>query len=101
MDNLPTHVAIIPDGNRRWAQLRGLSNIEGHQAGAERTHQVVDRLIELDIKYLTVWGFSSDNWKRKDEEVQGLLNLLQLWIEKDTPWLHENGVRLRHMLLKN
>jgi len=97
MNDLPTHIAIIPDGNRRWADMNGLPRFEGHQAGAERMHQVVDRLIELDIKYLTVWGFSVDNWKRKDEEVQGLLYLLQLWIEKDTPWLHENGVRLRHI----
>jgi undecaprenyl diphosphate synthase len=77
--------------------MKGLSPFEGHQAGAERMHQVTNRLLQLGIKYLTLWGFSSDNWKRKDEEVQSLLNLLQLWIEKDTPWLHENGVRLRHI----
>lgn len=96
-NNLPNHIAIIPDGNRRWADMKGLPRLWGHKVGAERMHQVVDRLLQVGIKYLTLWGFSSDNWKRKDEEVQGLLNLLQLWIEKDTPWLHENGVRLRHI----
>ncbi len=96
-DKFPTHVAIIPDGNRRWAAMKGVSNIEGHQAGADRMHQVVDNLIQLGVKYLTVWGFSTDNWKRISEEVQSLLMILQLWIEKDTPWLHENGVRLKHI----
>lgn len=94
--NLPQHIAIIPDGNRRWAQIKGLSRFEGHQAGAERMHQVVDNLIQLGTKYLTVWGFSCDNWKRTPEEVQDIFTLLQLWIEKDTPWLHENGVKLRY-----
>jgi len=96
-DNFPTHVAIIPDGNRRWAAMKGIPNIEGHQAGADRMHNVVERLIPLGIKYLTVWGFSTDNWKRTSDEVQGLFQVLQLWIEKDTPWLHENGVRLKHI----
>jgi len=96
-DNLPQHVAIIPDGNRRWATMKGVPNIEGHQAGADRMHNVVERLIPLGIKYLTVWGFSTDNWKRTSDEVQSLFQVLQLWIEKDTPWLHENSIRLKHI----
>ena len=96
-DNLPRHIAIVPDGNRRWAAMKGVPKIEGHQAGADRMHQVVDNLIQLGVKYLTIWGFSTDNWKRTSEEVQSLLMILQLWIEKDTPWLHENGVRLKHI----
>ncbi len=97
VNNLPQHVAIIPDGNRRYAQMKGLSKIEGHRAGADRMHQVVDNLIQRGVKYLTVWGFSTDNWKRTAEEVQSLFELLLRWIEKDTPWLHENGVRVRHI----
>lgn len=97
IDNLPNHVAIIPDGNRRWATLKGLPSIEGHRAGAERMFQVADRLNELGVKHLTVWGFSVDNWKRRDEEVQGIFNLLQLWIEKQTSWAHSRGIRLRHI----
>lgn len=91
------HIAIIPDGNRRWAQITGVSRYEGHMAGANRMHDVVAELIKLKVKYLTLWGFSTNNWKRTPEEVQDIFTLLQLWIEKDTPWLHENGVRLRHI----
>ncbi len=94
---IPTHVAIVPDGNRRWAQLHGVSPLEGHQAGARAVHNVVDRLIRHKLECLTLWGFSTDNWKRTDEEVENIFRLLQQWIEKDTPWLHENKVRLRHI----
>jgi undecaprenyl diphosphate synthase len=96
-NNLPMHVAIIPDGNRRWADMKGLPHIEGHRAGANRMHDVVDECIKSGIKYLTVWGFSSENWKRTDEEIQSIFSLLELWIVQDTRWLHENGVRLRHI----
>ena len=96
-DNLPDHIGIIPDGNRRWAAIKGVSKIEGHQAGADRMHQVVDNLIRLGVKYLTIWGFSTDNWNRDDDEVRSILNLLELWIKKDISWLHENNVRLRHI----
>jgi undecaprenyl diphosphate synthase len=92
-----SHVAIIPDGNRRWAAMKGVSRYEGHMAGANRIHDVVAELIKLQVKYLTLWGFSTDNWKRTPEEIQDIFALLQLWIEKDTPWLHEKGVRLRHI----
>lgn len=97
MNNLPCHVAIVPDGNRRWSQANGLSRIEGHRAGADRMHQVVDSLIEYGIGYLTVWGFSTDNWKRDNEEIKSIFDLLGLWIQKDTPWLHANRVRLKHI----
>jgi len=95
--NLPTHIAIIPDGNRRWATIKGIPILQGHQAGADRMNQVVDSLVQFGVKYLTVWGFSTDNWKRTDEEVLSLLQLLRAWIEKDAPWLHEKAVRLRHI----
>ena len=94
---VPTHIAIIPDGNRRWATMKGIPILQGHQAGADRMHQVVDSLIQLGVKYLTVWGFSTDNWRRTDEEVSSLFTLLQSWIDRDVIWLHENGVRLYHI----
>lgn len=97
MTSLPTHVAIIPDGNRRYAQAHGLPALEGHRMGAQRMHDVVEALIEKAIPYLTVWGFSTDNWKRTEDEIQDLLNLLALQIERDTPWLNSQGVRLRHI----
>ena len=97
MINLPTHIAIIPDGNRRWAKEHGLPVLEGHRRGAEAMHTVVEYLIDHQVKHLTVWGFSTDNWKRSDSEVNDLLQLLAAWIEKDTPWLNSRGVRLRHI----
>ena len=91
------HVAIIPDGNRRWSTLHGVPVIEGHKRGADVMHAVIEHLIARQIKYLTVWGFSSDNWKRSDQEIQDLLHLLAFWIDKDAPWLNERGVELRHI----
>ncbi len=91
------HVAIVPDGNRRWSKLHGVPVLEGHRRGAEVMHNVVDCLNSQGIKYLTVWGFSTDNWKRSDSEVNALFHLLATWIEKDTPWLTSRGVRLRHI----
>jgi len=96
-DNLPGHIGIIPDGNRRWAAIKGVSKIEGHQAGADRMHHIVDNLILLGVKYLTLWGFSTDNWRRDKNEVRSIFNILELWIKKDSSWLHENNVRLRHI----
>jgi len=96
MINLPTHVAIVPDGNRRWAKERQLPALEGHRRGAQAMHTVVDYLTGR-VQYLTVWGFSTDNWQRSDSEVNNLFHLLAAWIEKDTPWLNSRGVRLRHI----
>ena len=91
------HIGLIPDGNRRWANLHGVPALEGHRRGAEVMHNAVDYLIARKVKYLTVWGFSSDNWKRNAEEVASLLRLLAHWIERDAPWLNERGVRLHHI----
>ncbi len=90
------HVAIVPDGNRRWAKEHELPALEGHRRGAQAMHTVVDHLIGR-VQYLTVWGFSTDNWQRADSEVNNLFHLLAAWIEKDTPWLNSRGVRLRHI----
>ena len=91
------HIAIIPDGNRRWSKLHGVPALEGHRRGAEAMHNVVDHLIGCQVKYLTVWGFSADNWKRSNSEVNNLFRLLATWIENDTPWLNSRSVRLRHI----
>lgn len=91
------HAAIIPDGNRRWSKQHGVPELKGHQAGAQTMHSIVDHLIDYDLKYLTVWGFSGDNWKRSKGEVNSLFNLLALQIKKDTAWLHKRNVRLRHI----
>ncbi|MBA7507334.1 Ditrans,polycis-undecaprenyl-diphosphate synthase ((2E,6E)-farnesyl-diphosphate specific) [subsurface metagenome] len=92
----PEHVAVIPDGNRRWAKLHGLPALEGHRRGAEAMHNTIDYLIGR-VKYLTLWGFSTDNWKRTSDEIGALFRLLALWIGKDAPWLNQHGVKLRHI----
>ncbi len=91
------HVAIIPDGTRRWARKRDLAEMEGAKAGAENMHKIVAYLLDAGISYLTVWGFSSDNWRRMDDQVCFLFEQAQAWIERDGPWLHEQGVRIRHI----
>jgi undecaprenyl diphosphate synthase len=96
-NDLPEHVALIPDGNRRWSERHGVPRLQGHKAGAERMHQVIDHLYSLGVKIVTVWGFSTDNWKRPAEEVESIFQLLQIWIESDTPWAHSKGIQLRHI----
>ena len=96
-DNLPQHIAIIPDGTRRWARKRGLPDIEGARAGAETVHRTVAYLVNASLRYLTIWGFSTDNWKRSEQHVRLLFEQAQAWIERDGPWLNSRGARLRHI----
>ena len=91
----PTHVAIIMDGNGRWAKARGLPRIAGHRAGAEAVRRTLTASVELGIKYLTLFGFSSENWKRPADEVSDLMGLLRHYIRGEIAELHRNGVRLR------
>ncbi len=93
----PNHIAIIMDGNRRWAEQHGLPRIEGHRAGIKSLRSIMDYLAKRQLKYLTVYGFSTENWGRSIEEVKGLLQLLEETINKETPELHKRGVRLRHL----
>lgn len=94
---LPSHIAFIMDGNGRWAQQRGLPRLEGHRAGIENTHSVISYLDKLHIKYVTLYSFSTENWNRPQEEVNGLLAILGESIEKETLELHQHSVRLRHL----
>ncbi len=91
----PRHVAIIMDGNGRWAQARGRPRLFGHQAGARRVRDVVEACPSLGIKYLTVFAFSTENWKRTQAEVAGLMSLFRRYIIKETRNLTSNGVRVR------
>lgn len=94
-DTGPSHVAIIMDGNGRWAQARGRPRLFGHHAGARRVREVVEACPGLGIKYLTVFAFSTENWKRTQAEVAGLMSLFRRYIIKETRTLKENGVRVR------
>jgi undecaprenyl diphosphate synthase len=91
----PRHVALIMDGNGRWAAARGLPRFEGHRRGVEALRRAVRAAIELNISYLTVYSFSSENWSRPPEEVQSLLGLLNRFIRNDLAELQANNVRVR------
>lgn len=92
---LPRHIAIIMDGNGRWAQARGLPRIAGHRQGAEAVRRTVRAAGELGVPYLTLFGFSSENWKRPLAEVDDLMGLLRHYLRGEIAELHRNGVRLR------
>ncbi len=91
----PRHVAIIMDGNGRWAKERGLPRTLGHRQGVEAVRRAVRAAIELEITYLTIFSFSSENWKRPAEEVDDLMGLMKRFIRRDLAELHQNGVRIR------
>ena len=94
---LPNHVAIIMDGNGRWAKQRGLPRLAGHEAGTNNVRRVVDRFNNYEVKYLTLYAFSTENWRRPDEEVNGLIHIFARMIDRETKALHEKGVRLFHL----
>ncbi|MBA4421433.1 MAG: isoprenyl transferase [Anaerolinea sp.] len=94
---IPQHVAIIMDGNGRWAKKRGLPRLAGHQAGTENLRRIIRACVELGVRYLTIYAFSTENWGRPREEVEGLLKILESVIEKELRELHEEGVQLRHI----
>lgn len=93
---IPTHIAVIMDGNRRWAREHGLPELEGHRRAAG---PVLEKLIEhaakRGIKYLTLWAFSTENWKRKQEEVQGLMNIFRWGLKTYGMKMHKKGIRIR------
>lgn len=91
----PAHIAVIMDGNGRWAKARGLPKIAGHQRGAESARRVVRGCLERGVQYLTLYAFSSENWKRPADEVQDLMALLQMYLKRELNELAKNGVRLR------
>lgn len=91
----PRHVAIIMDGNGRWAQSRGRPRLFGHHAGARRVREIVEACPDLGVKYVTIFAFSTENWKRTQVEVAGLMSLFRRYIKKEAKALHDEGVRVR------
>lgn len=91
----PSHVAVIMDGNGRWARARGRARTEGHRQGAQAVRRIVRAAGELGVPYLTLFGFSAENWRRPAEEVDELMWLLRTFIQRELDDLHENGVRVR------
>ncbi len=91
----PQHVAIIMDGNGRWAKARGLPRVAGHRRGAEAVRNAVEAAGQLGVRYLTLFGFSSENWRRPADEVSDLMGLLRHYLRSEIAELHGKGVRVR------
>ncbi|ATX66593.1 polyprenyl diphosphate synthase [Roseinatronobacter bogoriensis] len=89
------HVAVIMDGNGRWATNRGWPRLVGHRKGAERVRELVDACPDIGIKYLTLYAFSTENWKRSTEEVMGLMSLFARYVKREAGRMNREGVRLR------
>jgi undecaprenyl diphosphate synthase len=97
INSIPRHVAIIMDGSGRWAEQRGLPRLEGHRSGYENIRPLVRCLDKHEIKYVTLYAFSTENWNRPEDEVNGLFQLLEEVIDEESRELHRNGVRIRHI----
>ena len=93
----PAHIAIIMDGNGRWAQRRHLPRLAGHRAGVRNIHRIVRACVDLGVQTLTVYAFSTENWGRPQDEVNGLMALFADASERETRNLHRNGVRVCHV----
>ena len=94
-NNVPRHVAIIMDGNGRWAKRRGMPRSMGHRAGADVLKEIVIAADEIGISALTVYGFSTENWKRPEQEVSLLMALIKEYLQKNVQYMHEHNVRIR------
>lgn len=92
---MPVHVAVIMDGNGRWAKEKGVPRLAGHNAGMKAMKKIVDHSDKLGIKYLTVYAFSTENWKRSIEEVSGIFKLLVTWVASDLKGLIDNNVKVK------
>jgi undecaprenyl diphosphate synthase len=94
---VPRHIAIIMDGNGRWAKQRGLPRVAGHRAGTENLHRIIRECAEQGVRNLTLYAFSSENWNRPSAEVNGLMMLLSEYINRETENLHREGAQIRHL----
>ncbi len=97
LEKVPTHLGIIMDGNGRWAKAHGLSRLAGHRAGTDNIRPILEGCVEFSIPMLTIWAFSTENWRRPRAEVQGLIRLLGETIDRQLNELDEKGVRLNHI----
>lgn len=92
---LPNHIAVIMDGNGRWARARGKPRIFGHRAGAESVRAILDTCARLQIKAVTLYAFSTENWKRPEREVSGLMQMLKIYLKKELKTVHDNNIRFQ------
>jgi len=94
---LPTHVAIVPDGNGRWAEKRGLPRLAGHREGVMSMLRMIQYINEYPIKYVTFYGFSTENWQRPELEVNGLFKLVEHFVDEQLNKIHEKNIKIRHI----
>ena len=97
LEHVPKHVAIIMDGNGRWAKARGLPRAEGHRQGTENLRRIIRACVEFGVEVLTIYAFSTENWRRPPLEVRLLMTILQTVIERELQELNDNGVQIRHI----
>ncbi|MBT4531042.1 MAG: di-trans,poly-cis-decaprenylcistransferase [Phycisphaerae bacterium] len=95
-EHIPEHIAIIMDGNGRWAEANGMDRSQGHIEGAKSVKKIVERCVELGVKYLTLYSFSTENWSRPEDEVDALMQLLMDQLAAEAPALAEQGICLKH-----
>ncbi|PIZ31610.1 MAG: di-trans,poly-cis-decaprenylcistransferase [Alphaproteobacteria bacterium CG_4_10_14_0_8_um_filter_53_9] len=94
---LPQHIAFIMDGNGRWATAKGLARLRGHAAGVDAVKRTIESLTDLGVPYATFYAFSSENWKRPEDEVSGLFSLMRTWFNKEMSTLVDKGIKVRFM----
>jgi len=94
-ERIPTHIAIIMDGNGRWARARGLPRLAGHRAGTENLRRIIEACVEFGVKYLTIYAFSTENWGRPMDEVEGLMNIFDDVFDRELNELHKRGAQLQ------
>ncbi|MEO6656123.1 MAG: polyprenyl diphosphate synthase, partial [Pyrinomonadaceae bacterium] len=92
---LPQHVAVIMDGNGRWAKMKGKPRIFGHRAGAASVRAIIDTCTRLEVKAVTLYAFSTENWKRPQDEIKGLMRMLIRYIRSDLKEVHKNNIRFQ------
>ncbi len=96
LERIPTHIGIIMDGNGRWAKRRGKSRTEGHLEGVKTAKKIVKKAVEIGIKYLSLYTFSTENWKRAEEEVSFLMSLIKRYLKREYDFYRENKIRVVH-----
>ena len=97
ISQFPTHVAIVPDGNGRWAEKRGLPRLSGHREGVLNMMRMIQYISEYPIKYVTFYGFSTENWNRPEAEVNGLFKLVEHFVDEQLQKIHEKNIKIRHI----
>lgn len=97
LEHVPKHIAIIMDGNGRWAKSRGLPRAEGHRQGTENLRQIIRACVEFGVEILTIYAFSTENWRRPPLEVRLLMTILETVIDRELKELYQNGVQIRHI----